>query len=484
MSIRFAKLSMLNQLRQCCHSLPPRLALKKSHLSPSANSAFSLNHLQNPTRSLSTSWPKWKDVPQPKDQETEKVDLDIWKSVMRSQVAQEETPRASDDDTVQAGASEMGQDSPREATRQLVEMWRQAGKQVPEHITDEELDMVAERLTKSSKKKYLRFLCTREAIKKANKRKQEQKRMKKLAEIEEMSKEEGDDEEVGSKCKNTFLLNFWTRSEDRLLGWKSAQAMQFGQPLVFDMSYEQHMTPREIANTASQLLETEGHNRRAVDPFHLHFCNLNPEGTYHEELVKRYGTNAWENLLITASPQRHVDMFPLEQLVYLTADSPNPLRTFDCNKVYIIGALVDRSNQPGVSLANAKRLNLATARLPLDEHLDWESGAKNLSLDQMFQILRTIKETGSWVEALKFVPKRKHAGFHSAKNGSTDLEGAEGLATKRANRESKNLLISKQHFRGGVEGKASFQSPLTNVLKRKTAAFSDRQKARKNWWED
>uniref|UniRef100_A0A674BWB7 tRNA methyltransferase 10 homolog C n=1 Tax=Salmo trutta TaxID=8032 RepID=A0A674BWB7_SALTR len=221
-------------------------------------------------------------------------------------------------------------------------------------------------------------------------------------------------EEEG-ELRNTFLLQFWGRSLDKLLGWRSAQAMVFGQPLVFDMSYEQQMTRREVENTVSQLMEVEGWNRRAADPFHLHFCNLQPDGGYRRELVKRYGAEAWERLLVTSTERRHVDLFPRDDLVYLTADSPNVLRTFDNSKVYIVGSMVDRSIQSGLSLANAKRLKLNTARLPLDDFLQWETGAKNLTLDQMVRILLTLKERGRWKEALEHVPKRKHDGFYQEK---------------------------------------------------------------------
>uniref|UniRef100_A0A3Q0SUR7 tRNA methyltransferase 10 homolog C n=1 Tax=Amphilophus citrinellus TaxID=61819 RepID=A0A3Q0SUR7_AMPCI len=211
-----------------------------------------------------------------------------------------------------------------------------------------------------------------------------------------------------SQETETLDLDRWKS----LLAWKTAQSMVFGQPLVFDMSYESHMSRREIENTVSQLMEVEGLNRRAADPYNLHFCNLRPDGPYMKELLQRYGAEMWERLLITSTDRQHVDLFPREQLVYLTADSPNVLRTFDHSKVYIIGALVDRSIQTGLSLANAKRLKLATARLPLDEFLHWEMGAKNLTLDQMIRIMLTLKDTGKWVEALRFVPKRKHDGFH------------------------------------------------------------------------
>uniref|UniRef100_A0A3B3ZB31 tRNA methyltransferase 10 homolog C n=1 Tax=Periophthalmus magnuspinnatus TaxID=409849 RepID=A0A3B3ZB31_9GOBI len=214
------------------------------------------------------------------------------------------------------------------------------------------------------------------------------------------------------EMKNSLILQFWNRSLDRLLAWRSAQAMVFGQPLIFDLSYEDNMTKQEIENTVSQLMEVEAWNRRAIDPFHLHFCNLQPDSYYKQQLIKRYGEETWDRLFITSTEKQHFEVFPREQLVYLTADSPNVLRTYDHNKVYIVGALVDRSIQKGLSLANAKRLKLATARLPLDEFLHWEMGAKNLTLDQLIRIMLTIKDTGKWEEALQFVPTRKHDGFH------------------------------------------------------------------------
>lgn len=223
--------------------------------------------------------------------------------------------------------------------------------------------------------------------------------------------------------------------------------MLFGQPLVFDMSYESNMSRRELVNTVSQLMEVEAWNRRAIEPFHLHFCNLHPDGLYKQELLKRYSAEAWDRLLITSSEHQHVDVFPCEQLVYLTADSPNVLRTFDHSKVYIIGALVDRSIQSGLSLANAKRLKLATARLPLDEFLHWEIGAKNLTLDQMIRILLTFKETGKWEEALTFVPKRKHDGFHKQQTQMTKNRVRSG--TNHGPREGANRSFISEERNSG-----------------------------------
>lgn len=478
--------------------LPPAFILVKHHgTNPSIT--FTSCSAHTTSRSLSTGWTLKKDAPQHKPE----LDLDVWKSVMRSQASQDEKPKDREEETT---AAEEEVVSPVETSRTLVDIWRQAGKQVPENITDEQLETLAELTTKSSKRKYLKYLAIKEGHKKANREKKEKKRAERLGGMkeEEAGRADGleDAEEEGEgepKFRNTYLMQFWTRSIDRVFGWRAAQAIQYGQPLVYDMSYDRHMTRREMENTISQLMETEGWNRRSVDPFHLHFCSLQPDGAYQQELLKRYGQEAWDRLLVTATSRRHIDMFPQEELVYLTADSPNVLRTFDHSKVYIIGAMVDRSIQSGVSLATAKRLKLSTARLPLDEYLHWEIGAKNLTLDQMIRILMTVKETGSWEKALEFVPKRKHDGFHQqrSKDNVQRTEKASkpiGAFRGSAEEERSQMFASKQRRtnlnRSDVTQKPTFesenlsgQSRLRIALKSK---LDERSKVarKRNWWEE
>lgn len=354
------------------------------------------------------------------NKETEAVDLDKWKSVMMSQatfqaqrLVNEVEPSEDFDDLKQTGA-DSNDSSSLEATRELISMWRLAGKLVPREMTEEEIQTLAGLTTKSSKKKYLKYLAIRENYKLARKEKQRQKMAEREAYLQKKREMDGeDDDQEGHKLNNTICLKFWNKSWDKLVSWNAANSMIFGQPLVFDMSYDSNMNRRELENTVSQLMEVEAFNRRAADPFHLHFCNLQPDSPYEKQLLKVYGAQTWERLFITSTKQQHVDLFPREQLVYLTADSRNILRTFDHSKVYIIGALVDQSPMSGLSLANAKRLKLATARLPLDEFLDWGQGNKNLTLDQMLRIMLTIKDTGKWQEAFEFVPKRKHEGFYN-----------------------------------------------------------------------
>lgn len=428
------------------------------------------------TRPISTSWRVQKDGAE--NAPAEKLDLDIWKSMMKSQALHEErndeenlTPRA------EAEPSLM------DANRELVEMWHHAGKLVPKNITDEQLEHLSGLTTKSAKKKFLKFLAIKERHKVAKKEKKEEKKLEKIAEADgESEKDDGDAEGL----KNTFLMKFWSRCMDTLLNWRAVQAMRFGQPLVYDMSYEQHMTRREIENTVSQLMEMEGWNRRSVDPFHLHFCNLQPNGAYYKELLKRYGPETWERLFITATAHQHVEMFPQESIVYLTADSPNVLHHFDHSKVYVVGAMVDRSIHSGVSLANAKRLRLATARLPLDEYLDWDSGAKNLTLDQMIRILTTIKETGSWQKALEFVPKRKHSGFCQHRENRNAQTRSRTLVNRDENRERERnrIFVSKRRSSSSDYTCMSGGGSKSQTAMRNTSDGENKNREKRDWWKD
>ncbi|NWH79120.1 TM10C methyltransferase, partial [Piaya cayana] len=323
---------------------------------------------------------------------SEKLDLDAWKKVTKSGLQEEVSEAVSKHQEISSLA----------AAREILDMWRLAGRLVPENISEEQLQTFIECPTKSAKKKYLKFLHQKELKKKSDKRKTEEKRKRRLEAQERAPKTD--------ETQRNSHIRLWTNNMDKAYNWRAAQAMVFGQPLVFDMSYEKDMSVQEVANTVRQLVFSEGCNRRSVDPFHIHFCNFNENSLYHKEFIKHY-RESWDKLLITVTDQCYTDVFPKDKLIYLTADSPKVMKTFDHNKIYIVGSMVDKSIKTGVSLARAKRLGLETAALPLEKYLLWNSGAKNLTLDQMMHILLTLKDTGDWKKALEFVPKRKYCGF-------------------------------------------------------------------------
>lgn len=397
------------------------------------------------------------------------IDLDKWKAVMKLKAVPEEKVQVEMNDEDE-NDEETTNKLTLEATRELVTMWRFAGKTVPQEISDDELQSLAKLTTKAARKKYLKYLALREHHKHVRKEKQLKKKAAIKAIREQKAQEEGDDQK---EFKSSLIKWYWSRSLDTLLAWRCAHAMIFGQPLVFDMSYEGNMSKREVENTVSQLMEAEAWNRRATEPYHLHVCNLQPDSYHKQHLIKRYGAETWDRLLITSTDKQHFEVFPREQLVYLTPDSPNVLRTYDHNKVYIIGGFVDRKNQPGVSLANAKRFNLATARLPLDNFLHWDLGSKSLTLDQMIRIMLNVKETENWHEALQFVPTRKHDGFYSHLQNETKERP---VMKKRGNFFSEGASL--KDFNGNnadIANIRSFNRPM--AVKTKTKKTINR-----DWW--
>ncbi|NXS37843.1 TM10C methyltransferase, partial [Pomatostomus ruficeps] len=323
---------------------------------------------------------------------SEKLDLDAWKKVMKSGLHEE----------VSETVLEPKELSSLAAARDTLEMWRLAGKLVPENISEEQLKTFMECPSKSAKKKYLKYLYLKELYKKNDKRRMEERRERRLEAQDQASNTD--------ETKKSSFMCLWSRTMDKAYNWRAAQSMIFGQPLVFDMSYEKDMSVREVANTVRQLVLSESCNRRSVDPFHIHFCNFKDDSLYHREFIKYY-REAWGKLLITVTDQCYTEIFPKDKLIYLTADSPKVMKTFDHDKIYIVGSMVDKSIKTGVSLARAKRLGLETAALPLEKYLLWSTGAKNLTLDQMMHILLTLKDTADWRKALEFVPKRKYCGF-------------------------------------------------------------------------
>ncbi|XP_054483870.2 tRNA methyltransferase 10 homolog C [Agelaius phoeniceus] len=323
---------------------------------------------------------------------SEKLDLDEWKKVMKSGLQEE----------VSEMVSEQKELSSLAAARETLEMWRLAGRAVPENMSEEQLKTFMECPSKSAKKKYLKYLHLKELYKKNDKRKMDEKRERRL--------EAQDQDSKTDETKKSPFVCLWSRTMDKAYNWRAAQSMIFGQPLVFDMSYEKEMSVREVSNTVRQIVMSESSNRRSVDPFHIHFCNFKDDSLYHREFIKNY-REAWDKLLITVTDQCYTEIFPKDKLIYLTADSPKVMKAFDHDKIYIVGSMVDKSIKRGVSLARAKRLGLETAALPLDKYLLWSTGAKNLTLDQMMHILLTLKDTADWKKALEFVPKRKYCDF-------------------------------------------------------------------------
>ncbi|RWS30929.1 Mitochondrial ribonuclease P protein 1-like protein [Leptotrombidium deliense] len=211
--------------------------------------------------------------------------------------------------------------------------------------------------------------------------------------------------------KNSLFINLHS-SYSRQFDVKLYNAVLFGQPLVFDFSFESQMNSKCLTSMCKQIAYAIGVNRTYDDPFSLWFCNLKQDSETDTRLLKtvgnlypKFGVN---KSFINVHNCSYLDSFQKDKLVYLTPDSDEELHAFDSDAVYIIGAYVDQTFgcERRATIEKAKSEGLRTAKLPLDHYVHINAG-KALNLDQVLSILYIIKHTNCWVEAFQSLPKSR-----------------------------------------------------------------------------
>lgn len=292
-----------------------------------------------------------------------------------------------------------------------VDVLRQEGHRVPalEFFDEQRWKQLLALNSRSARRKFYAYLWQIE-------KKKEGKAIKKELKQEEVAKRRAA-EKLDVEAQNhiiyalnhtCFLLRIFDTTINHWNNNKLIRAIQFGQKLVFDCSYDEHMTRREAVNAAKQLMLCFANNRMHDDPFDLHFCNANFKGDTMTYLEKHIPTMHDASFPLNVHEKCFTELFPKERLVYLTPHCRNDLEQFNPDDIYIVGCMVDKINNEPLSLAKAKRLGLRMARLPLDKYLQWGAGSgKSLTLDQMINILLDVSVDNNWKNALRHVPRRK-----------------------------------------------------------------------------
>ncbi|XP_075884374.1 tRNA methyltransferase 10 homolog B isoform X1 [Nelusetta ayraudi] len=202
----------------------------------------------------------------------------------------------------------------------------------------------------------------------------------------------------GSHCE------FTKRTLKAITKERLAEALISGPKLCVDLSMTDSMSDKEISRLAAQLRRLYGSNKKATQPFHLFLTNLEENSRLYNECLRM--NEGFLNYMLDITEESCLDLFPSEALVYLTPDADEALETLDFDKVYILGGLVDESIQKKLSLRRARELSVQTARLPINEYMVRKINSKNfhskiLAINQVFDILMTFCNTGSWTESLQ-----------------------------------------------------------------------------------
>lgn len=176
--------------------------------------------------------------------------------------------------------------------------------------------------------------------------------------------------------------------------------------LIYDLGYSAEMNVRENSEAAGQLSYCYALNRNHRTPFVLHYCNVNFNSLLWKRLQKFIPTLTLKPLPLQIHQQDIIELFPIEKLVILTPDSPNVLREYNPDDIYVASGIVDRGDRVPYSLAKAKKYDIRTARLPLDNYRTIRMN-KALTLDQVMQVMLEVKYSGDWNQAFRFVASRK-----------------------------------------------------------------------------
>lgn len=124
------------------------------------------------------------------------------------------------------------------------------------------------------------------------------------------------------------------------------------------------------------------------------------------------GAAAWR---METHSQDLMNVFPSSQLVLLSPDAPEPLMAVDNSKVYVVGGIVDKTVQKGITFSFAQQQGLPVYRLPIREYaqqlgLDFPGASTRpvLSAADVVTALVEYQQMQDWAAALKVaVPQRK-----------------------------------------------------------------------------
>ncbi|KRY15837.1 Protein DENND6B [Trichinella patagoniensis] len=288
-------------------------------------------------------------------------------------------------------------------------LYKYADATLPSNLNVSHLRKLLLMDTKTLRLKYLTYLGKKE---KRRVREEEKKREK--IELGKQIKEKIQAERANAK-HITYALghNFIMRrmidtTMNKIDDARLIFASMFAPKIVFDMGFLSELSPIETDLTWIQLREAYYVNRNHQAPFAVHLTDCNFHHPSWSE-SQRYFMGGLPTYALDMDSENFTKLYDPRQLVYLSPDARKMLDSVEPDKVYIIGAMVDKPNKTNCTLGKAKQFNIAAAKLPIDKYVKWECGSKSLTLNQVLSILLEVNSNGGdWAAAfLKHVPKRK-----------------------------------------------------------------------------
>lgn len=129
-------------------------------------------------------------------------------------------------------------------------------------------------------------------------------------------------------------------------------AYEKGLRVVVDLKYDTIMSEKEMHSLAKQIKYCYATIRRMITPFAFHLVNCKDR---IESQLQKIDYDKWG---IRAYKEPLKDVFPAQEIVYLSPDATEVLTELHQTSVYVIGGIVDKSKLSVIfKILNGRNLN-------------------------------------------------------------------------------------------------------------------------------
>lgn len=183
-----------------------------------------------------------------------------------------------------------------------------------------------------------------------------------------------------------------------------------GFKLLIDLSFDEYMAEKEIKSTAGQLIYSYAAGRTYGLSLSLTSISTKLDKYLSEKSCDYKKWNALLSEKHFSTLQKNDFNIEVEpKFCYLTADSENEIQELDKNTIYVIGGIVDKNRHKNLCLAEANRLKILHARLPVSKYIEMQT-RKVLTINHVVGILGEFTISEDWEKSfLTILPRRKGA---------------------------------------------------------------------------
>lgn len=179
------------------------------------------------------------------------------------------------------------------------------------------------------------------------------------------------------------------------------QRRQQGLQVIIDCDFDVMLTDKEHSSLKQQLMFCHAANKKSEHPCRLILTGVSDR---LETAINKVSYGKWP---VDMYKDPYITLYNKDQLVYLTADSEETLDTFESDKIYIIGGLVDHNRLKLITQNKATQQGIKTAKLPLDRFVDLSS-SKVLTVNHVFDLITKFVSCNDWRSAIvEAIPSRK-----------------------------------------------------------------------------